>query len=63
MTGFLPCFSCQCAGVMNIPTTELLLYSTPSCSASRPAGRMAIHTMEAKGFHNNHGYRVPTGII
>ncbi len=23
-----------------------------SCSACRPAGRMAIHTMEAKGFHS-----------
>ena len=25
-----------------------------SCSACRPAGRMAIHTMEARGFHNWH---------
>jgi hypothetical protein len=24
----------------------------PSCSACRPAGRMAIQTMEAKGFHS-----------
>ena len=30
----------------------LCLFETPSCLACRATGRMAIHAMEARGFHS-----------